>query len=356
MHSKKINVLIGTCGAPGASTLIRYVKKYQGVNKIHGYDADHEAVGRFYLDGFINVKKVTEKPGEFISELLQYVKSNRIDVLCVCSSLEVEILSHHASEFDAMGCLVLVSPSDVIQRINNKRLLYEDCRDFNLCNVPDFRYFSTREGFESSLTELAAKHARLCVKPSFSKGKRGFRRISDNRMTAYESFFTEKPSNETITSDELIEVFSSVERFPEMLIMEEVEGLDVDTMALSTADGEFIGASHKTRERDRGGVIDRGELFLDIDLNVKTKKIVEHFGIKFLVGIQFKGDCIIEINPRFSSFIFAENWCDVWIMFDLLRGVITKREASEAYNQIPSGIRMTRYFDQVFHNDYSVVG
>ena len=57
---------------------------------------------------------------------------------------------------------------------------------------------------------------------------------------------------------ELKTVFAEKNTFPEMLLMQEVSGTDLDTMSLSTEEGTFIGATHKTRERerDRGGVVD----------------------------------------------------------------------------------------------------
>jgi hypothetical protein len=84
---------------------------------------------------------------------------------------------------------------------------------------------------------------------------------------------------------ELKTVFAEKNTFPEMLLMQEVSGTDVDNMSLSTEEGTFIGPTHKTRERDREGVIDRGELLLSEQFDQFSKNIVENFGIKYIVGI-----------------------------------------------------------------------
>ena len=348
MHNKG-RILIGTCGAPGASTLIRYAKMYKSIETIAGYDADHEAVGRFMVDKFLKVPKVTVEPQQFIELLLAFVEENGINIVCVCSSLEVEVLAEEKGRFEELGCNVLVSDLATINQVNNKRILYQRCKEYNLCPTPDFRWFSDSAGFHEALEELSVKHDKLCLKPSNSKGKRGFRRIVSGRQSAVDAFFNEKPSNETITIAEISEIFTSIERFPEMLLMEEVSGADVDTMALSDGTGKFVGATHKTRERDRGGVIDRGELFNSAKLDEQTRSICEHFGTYHLIGVQYKGDYIIEINPRFSSFIYSDHWNDIWVLFDLILGHVTFDGAVNLYNEKPEKIRMVRYFDQVFY-------
>tara|TARA_B110001469_G_C9456052_1_gene230092 strand:- start:336 stop:608 length:273 start_codon:yes stop_codon:yes gene_type:complete len=47
-----------------------------------------------------------------------------------------------------------------------------------------------------------------------------------------------------------------------------------------------------------------------------SKNIIEHFGIKYKVTIQYKGGYIIEINPRLSTFIYTDTWNESWIIFD----------------------------------------
>jgi len=39
-----------------------------------------------------------------------------------------------------------------------------------------------------------------------------------------------------------------------------------------------------------------------------------------MVGIQYKGGYIIEINPRLSTFIYTDTGNENWIIFDYLLG------------------------------------
>lgn len=348
---KMFNILIGTCGAPGASTLIRYVKKYPLANKVLGYDADGEAIGRFLCDEFQRVPKVTEYPREFIDIIKKIVRAYDISIICVCSSLEVDVFAPVKADFLDLGCTVLVSTSKTIEVVNNKAALYTGSLLGDVCRVPSFKTFNSLSSFDSVYEEMESEFEKLCIKPAHGRGKRGFRRILNSGRSEADSFFDEKPSSvDEITLCELRKIFESRPFFPEMLLMEEVDGPDVDTMAL-TWGGKYIGATHKTRERDRGGVIDRGELFGSAVYDSLAENITSYFGTDFLVGIQFKGDYLMEINPRFSSFIYSDTFNDIWVLFDLYLGKKSVEEARESYRDKPSGIRMIRYFDQYFYKN-----
>ena len=68
-----------------------------------------------------------------------------------------------------------------------------------------------------------------------------------------------------------------------------------------------------------------------------------------MVFIQYKGVYIIEINPRFSTFIYTDTWNESWVIFDYLLGNQDIDVLSKKFEEKPSGIRMVRYCDQLFY-------
>jgi hypothetical protein len=69
-----------------------------------------------------------------------------------------------------------------------------------------------------------------------------------------------------------------------------------------------------------------------------------------MVGIQYKGGYIIEINPRFFTFIYTDTWNESWIIFYYLLGTKDIDVLSKKFEEKPSGIRMVRYFINYFIN------
>ena len=55
------------------------------------------------------------------------------------------------------------------------------------------------------------------------------------------------------------------------------------------------------------------------------------------------------MNPRFSTVIYTETWNESWILFDYLLGNKDIDVLSKKIEEKPCGIRMVKYFDQLFY-------
>jgi predicted ATP-grasp superfamily ATP-dependent carboligase len=148
--------------------------------------------------------------------------------------------------------------------------------------------------------------------------------------------------------DEFSEIFKNG-RFPELIVMEVVEGTDYDAMCLAD-EGIPLLTTIKTREASRWGVIVKGELVERPDLVEICEKIVRVVELSYNVGLQFIGDKIIEINPRPSTFIYQDDLIEPYLAIKLALGEISHDEIKAHEGRIRYGRRMVRYMDQVFWN------
>jgi predicted ATP-grasp superfamily ATP-dependent carboligase len=146
--------------------------------------------------------------------------------------------------------------------------------------------------------------------------------------------------------DEFVEIFRDDE-FPELILMEFVEGVHYDAMCLAE-EGELLLTTVKTREASRWGVITKGELIYYPDLVEICRQIIREIKLSYNIGLQFIGDKIIEINPRPSTFIYQDDLNEPYLAIKLVLGEISHDEVKRYQNNVRHGRRMIRYMDQVF--------
>ena len=133
--------------------------------------------------------------------------------------------------------------------------------------------------------------------------------------------------------DEFIEIFKE-DLFPELMIMEHVEGTHYDAMCLAH-NGIPLLTTIKTREASRWGIIVKGELVHHPELREICDKIIEEVGLSYNVGLQFIRNKIIEINPRPSTFIYQNDLNEPYLAIKLVLGEITPDEIKGYQAKIP---------------------
>jgi predicted ATP-grasp superfamily ATP-dependent carboligase len=152
-----------------------------------------------------------------------------------------------------------------------------------------------------------------------------------------------------MSMDEFVAIFRDEKEFPDFLIMEYVDGEEIDAMTLAI-DGEALLVTCKTRETSRGGVIMTGELVERPELVQACRKIIETIPINYNSGMQFKGGYLIEINTRVSTFIYQDDLIEPYLSIKLALGELSKDEVRGYQDRVRYGRRMLRYMDQVFYD------
>lgn len=73
---------------------------------------------------------------------------------------------------------------------------------------------------------------------------------------------------------------------------------------------------------------------------LSTKLKLSHFN-----GFQLIGGNIIEINPRVSSFIYTNSWCEPATALAYYLELISKDHVKSISDSYPMGAKLIRYFD-----------
>lgn len=334
---RTLTIVLTACGCPGASTLIRELKKHGDVYII-GTDCDPEAIGRFLCDDFVLVPPVANEHN-FINALEDLIDAYEPDVIFPQSSLEVPVFAKH--QFNVP---VLVSSSTAIETARNKYKLYEILRENDLDRLlPDYCLVHSWEAFRQWGKVKLATSGAFCFKPPVSKGSRGFRIVSE-RVDRVEQLLNQKPNARYTSMAEIESIFTG-RKFPELLLMDYIEGQEV-TADVLCLNGVALLTTVKTVEQARWGVIVRGELVNRPDIVEAARQILEIIPLSYCVNLQFIGGKLIEINPRVSSFIYQDEFCAPWLAIQLALGY----DIPDYQDQVAIGRRMVRYMDQVFYD------
>jgi len=323
------------------------IKQLKGIHErtidIIAVDMDEEAIGRFLADTFYCVPPADHH--DYIDVMLDIARKETIDVFYVVSSAEILTVAENKPRFEALGCKVTASSPKAIRKAANKYALYKTLREHTDVPVPEFYNPQTLDEFVEYAHVLGYPDKRVCFKPHASKGSRGFR-ILDANISRRDLLLNYKPESTFMSLEEFTEIFRDDE-FPELMIMEHVQGMHYDAMCLAD-NGEPLLTTIKTREASRWGIIVKGELVYVPELHSICDKIVREIGLSYNFGLQFIGEKIIEINPRPSTFIYQDDLVEPYIAVKLALGEITHEEVRSFQGKIQYGRRMVRYMDQVF--------
>jgi len=193
---------------------------------------------------------------------------------------------------------------------------------------------------------------KVCFKPHVGKGSRGFR-ILDESISRKDLLLNYKPESKYMSLKEFINIFKEEEDFPDFMVMEYIEGMAYDAMALCFK-GEALLTTVKTREKERWGIVTYGELIKNSEITKLVEEIIKVVPLSYNVGLQFIGNKLIEINPRLSTFIYQDNLIEPYLGIKLCLGEASKKEIRKYQNKVRYGRKMIRYMDQIFWNKKNI--
>ena len=346
MRLKDIKVIVTAAGCPGASTFIRMLKDRVAERNIHivATDMRAEPIGRFLADSFYQVPAASDPA--YIESLVKIVEKENPEVLFCVSSYEVPIVAANVDKLESLGPKVIVSPLAAIRVAENKFQLYETLRENKHVNVPAYFYPKNLKEFVEFAHELGYPEKRVCFKPHVSKGSRGFR-IIDDSISRRDLLLNYKPQSLFMSMNEFVSIFEKEPDFPDFIVMEFVEGEEIDAMTLSY-EGEALLVTCKTRETSRAGVVMQGEHVERPEIVKACQEIIKAVPLQYNSGIQFKGGYLMEINPRVSTFLYQKNLIEPYLSIKLALNEIAPDQVRAYQTQVQYGRRFIRYMDQVF--------
>lgn len=345
--SRPLKVLLTAAGCPGAATLIRMLRA-NGERPLHiiAVDMRADAIGRFMADRFHEVPPATHP--DYIPEMLAIAKKESPDVVLPQSSYEVPELARHKHEFEELGIPVLVSEIEAIELCVDKARMYQALDSIDV-PMPQVLYPETLDEFVEGAQLLGYPEIPVCFKPPVSKGGRGFRILSEHVNEA-DLLLNERPNTLFMTLRHFIDIFSHADTFPRLLLMEYVDGREftVDVLADS---GEILLGMAKTRDAINTGL---AMSFLTVDrpdLERYAECILGAIPLSYFANIQFKGEKLLEINPRVSTFVYQDDLILPYLGIKYALQGIDHAELKQLRGRIDCSRRTIRYYDQVFWND-----
>jgi len=344
---KNLKILITACGTPGFIPLFKQLKAIKERDiEIIGTDMDENASGRFMVDKFYQVHPASDD--SFQIELFDVIFNEKPDIVIPESSLEIAKIAAMKPQIKSVrGCKLMVNNYRVIKDVEDKLSLYEKLEK---ADIPIPKYFTPYDldDFEAGAFHLGYPSKKICFKPCIGKGSRGFRIIDKNKSNM-DILFKERPFKPYISMDTFVEIFQDKQMLPDLLLCEYVEGTEYDCMILANDNSDALLVTVKIREESKYGLSSKGVL-VDSPYHVEMcKKITKELGLKYCNGIQFKGNKVIEVNPRLSTYIYDKDFCEPYIAIKMLLGELTNDEVRSYQEKIPIGRKFIRTTDQVFY-------
>jgi hypothetical protein len=252
-------------------------------------------------------------PEAYVPWCLDFCRRQRVQVF-VPGRMREDIADHRTT-FEAQGTRLIVAGDGTTLR------LLEDKGRF-LESVPAgvrvHRFYRVRNwiDFEGACTSLEQDGLPVCFKPSSSIFGLGFH-ILDERMTPLKRLLRSEVHR--ISKAELRSVLEAAETFPELLVMEYLDGAEFSVDVLADA-GEVkamvcrrkplngkvrIGGSSRTEFVAEG----RSQVMLhQPEVEEMVRVLAEHFHLGGLLNVQFRSraerpeqPCLLEINGRMSG-------------------------------------------------------
>lgn len=347
MTLRPLKIVLTAAGCPGAAALIRMFKT-NGERDIAivGTDARADAVGRFLCDGFATVPPGSSE--EYVGALAAVVERERPDVLFVQSSAEVGPVSRARAVFEELGARVLVASPEAIDLCNDKGAM-----SAALSGLPVPQPVTLEPGdldaFVAACERLGYPVRPVCFKPPVSKGSRGFR-ILRRAVDRAAIILRERPNSIVMTLDEAVAAFRDLTPFPRLLVMEYVEGPEHTVDGL-VAGGELLLHQTKTREAIDTGLAMSFRTVDRPDLVASARETCRALGLDWFVNLQFKGDKLLEVNPRVSTFVYQEDFILPYLGIKYALGELETEGLETLQARVRTSRRTLRYHEQLFWDE-----
>ena len=334
-----MRILLTGVGCPGAHALISNLKLQDENIFILGTNADERAIGRWLCDDFAVVPWAYEE--NYIDSIIDLVKKNQIDIVFPQTSWEMFHLSKAAESIEK-HCRLLASNHEHVAICENKYLMYEHFK--NKIYVPEFYLAKNMAELIESAEKLGYPERDVVFKPPEGKGARGVRILTE-KSNRYDLLFNGRPFARYISMDELKSTVGKKE-IPPLMVMEYLDGVElkIDPVLLN---GEILTCSVKNRMNFASGLGMEYEMIEDQNALDYAKKLLDHLPMDYCIDLSTRGGVLMEINPRISTYIYAENYCPPYLSLKLAMGEMSIDEVKSFQKNLPIGKKMFRYYGQI---------
>lgn len=238
---------------------------------------------------------------EYIEFCLDFCQVHQIDIFI--PRKENILISKRLAEFTAIGVKVLVCPNaELMEIMDDKAAAYDAIlkkkqEGKETFTIPDYYTVKNVEEFNYAYRNLKKNGHNVCFKPSVGEGANGFRVIKEQMESVNQLFYG--GIGFRIPYKYACEILGQQESFPELMVMEFLEGTEYSIDCLATSDNLLTAIPRMKGEGRVRELIDHREL---IQLAHAFHK---EFPLPYAFNIQVKynnGEAkLLEINPRMSG-------------------------------------------------------
>lgn len=318
-----IKILLTGIGCPGATTIISALRNNPDNEPVEiiGTDCRDNAAGRFFTDRF-HVVPPGSHP-QFIGSILDIAAEEDVDVVFPQISGETLAFAHHWDEFPIP---VMVTNERAAEACIDKVETYSMAEALEI-PVPRWKHCQESWEMDDFAREQLGIGAEVFYKPRIGKGSRGIG-----------SFI--------YTSSTIVPDFDDFD----IIAMETIHGPNrtIDALCL---DGQILAPfSRLWGDRSRCGFWTEHEVISSPVLLDYATRIIEYLDYSWFINVQFKGDYLIEVNPRTSTQILSPTFNLPWLGVKLALGIIDYTDILSSPPTLASGYKSVYYYKQIFYS------
>ncbi|MCM3117471.1 ATP-grasp domain-containing protein [Neobacillus sp. MER 74] len=235
---------------------------------------------------------------EYIDFCLDFCQRHEIDIFI--PRKENVLISHRLSQFEKLGVKVLVCPdASLMESMDNKAETYQMfTRGPANSLIPDYHVVNNLEAFKIAYEQLKEKGHTVCFKPVIGEGANGFRVIKD-QIDSITQLFNHGTSYR-IPYHYACEILGQQETFPDLMVLEFLEGREYSIDCLSSQDKLYAAIPRMKGDGRIREIVEQTELIkLAHDFH-------QEFKVPYVFNIQVKYNNngepkLLEVNPRMSG-------------------------------------------------------
>ncbi|WML39420.1 ATP-grasp domain-containing protein [Neobacillus sp. OS1-2] len=234
---------------------------------------------------------------DYIEFCLDFCRKHQINIFI--PRKENVLISKRLADFSAMGVNVLVCPDAVLmETMDNKAAAYQTLANGKpIFSIPDYYVVNNSEDFKKAYASLKEKGHEVCFKPVIGEGANGFRVIKDKIESIPQLF--QQGIGYRIPYNYACEILSQQETFPDLMVLEYLEGREYSIDCVSSEDELFAAIP---RMKGDGRV---RELVESLELIQLAHRFHQEYKLPYIFNIQVKYNNgvpkLLEINPRMSG-------------------------------------------------------
>ncbi|TAL65598.1 MAG: ATP-grasp domain-containing protein [Bacteroidetes bacterium] len=321
---RKIKVLITGVGAPGIKgTLFSLLNNYDN-RAIYtvGTDINDEVVGKYLCNVFYKISRANDS-GNYLSELSDICKKEKVEIIIPQNTSELEILAFNKEMFNDIGVKILISGQKSINIANNKYKLLNVCKKIHI-PVLNFQLVNNFNDLIFYARAFGWPGKEVVIKPPVSNGLRGVRIINEH-IDQKAAFYSEKPNSLYISSDYLHSILGDF--FPELLVMDYLPGDEYSVDILNTKQNIIV--IPRKRDLIRSGITFNGSLEKNLEIITYSSKLAKHIGLQYCFGFQFKLNnegipIILECNPRIQGTMVLSTFAGANLIYSAVKYLLNE--------------------------------